>query len=133
MKKLSRTLLKFGRIFNRGQQGISLVEALVSVVILGGGILTLSLAMSSGVLAVRENDRQSVAQGLARAQLEYTKSYAYNPSASSYPTVSAPEGYSLTVGVTSVPDANNNIQKITANVSYNSAVIVTAEDYKVNR
>ncbi|HTY82359.1 MAG TPA: hypothetical protein VMB24_06215 [Dehalococcoidales bacterium] len=126
-------LLTSGRIFNRGQRGISLVEAAVSVALLGGGILTLVLSMSSGVLAVKQNDHQTIAQGLARAQMEYTKSYAYNPSATTYPSVSAPEGYQISVGVLPVSDADNNIQKITANITYNSAVIISAEDYKINR
>ena len=132
MKRLLKGLPK---TFNKqGERGVTLVEALVAVAVLGGGILTLVLAMSSGALAVKENDRQSVAQGLARAQLEYTKSYAYNPSASTYPTVSAPDGYGISVGVTRVPDTgSNNIQKITANVTFNDATIMTAEDYKVKR
>jgi Tfp pilus assembly protein PilV len=133
MRNMRSKLLNISRIFDRGQRGISLVEAMVSVALLGGGILTLVMAMSSGVMAVKENDQQSIGQGLARAQLEYTKSYVYNPSASSYPIINAPEGYSLEVSVASVPDTNNNLQKITTDVYYNSAVVVTAEDYKVNR
>jgi Tfp pilus assembly protein PilV len=133
MNRNSWNLLKLFRNFEPGQRGVSLVEAAVSIALLGGGILTLMFAMSTGTLAVKENDQQSIAQGLVRAQLEYTKSRPYNPSASSYPTVDTPDGYSLSVGVASVPDTNNNIQKITAVVSYNNAVVVSAEDYKVNR
>jgi type II secretory pathway pseudopilin PulG len=131
MKNALRRLCK--TLIDRGERGITLVESLVAIAILGGGILTLVLAMSSGALAVRENDRQSIAQGLARAQLEYTKSYAFNPSATTYPAVSAPEGYAVAVVVAPVPGTNSNIQKITANVTRDGAVVITAEDYKVNR
>jgi type II secretory pathway pseudopilin PulG len=126
-KRFIRTLA------GRGERGITMVESLVAIAILGGGILTLVLAMSSGALAVKENDRQSVAQGLVRAQLEYTKSCAYNPSASTYPTVAAPAGYSVSVEVSPVPGTGTNIQKISARVFYDSVVVITAEDYKVNR
>lgn len=131
MKNALRHL--YQTLIARGERGITLVESLVAIAILGGGILTLVLAMSSGALAVRENDRQSIAQGLARTQLEYIKSYAYNPSATTYPAVSAPDGYAIAVAVAAVPGTNSNIQKITANVIRDGAVVITAEDYKVNR
>jgi type II secretory pathway pseudopilin PulG len=118
---------------SHGERGITLVESLIAVAVLGGGILTLVLCMSSGALAVNENDRQSVAQGLVRAQLEHTKSYAYDSGASTYPTVSPPSGYSVSVNVTAVPGADSDIQKITATVTYGGAAIMAAEDYKVNR
>jgi type II secretory pathway pseudopilin PulG len=121
------------RFFKRGERGISLVECIVAIAILGGAVLTLVLTMSGGALAVRENDRQAVAQGLARTQLEYVKNHAYDPGATTYPAVSVPEGYGISVGVTAVPGAGADIQKITANVTRDGAVILSAEDYKVNR
>ena len=47
--------------------------------------------------------------------------------------MSAPDGYGISVAVAAVPGTNSNIQKITANVTRDGAVIMTAEDYKVNR
>jgi type II secretory pathway pseudopilin PulG len=117
----------------RGEGGITLVESLVAIAILGGGVLTMILAMSGGALAVGENDHEVTAQSLARTQLEYTKNYAYNPGATTYPTISAPAGYSISVGVAPVPNTNTDIQKITANISLNGAVIMTVADYKVKR
>jgi type II secretory pathway pseudopilin PulG len=131
---LKRALIKLGNIFsNRGERGITLVESLVAIAILGGGVITLILTMSGGALAIQENDEQAVAQSLARTQLEYTKSYAYDPGATTYPAVSAPDGYGILVGVTTAPGGDGNIQKITANVTRDGAVIMTTEDYKVNR
>jgi type II secretory pathway pseudopilin PulG len=131
MKNVLRRLGKI--LINRGEKGMTLVESLVAIAMLGGGVLTLVLALSSGALALQENDQESIAQGLARTQLEYVKNYTYNPGATSYPIVSAPEGYSIAVGVTIVPDTNSNIQKITASVIRDGVIIMTAEDYKVNR
>jgi type II secretory pathway pseudopilin PulG len=130
---LKRSLAQLRKVFTGREAGITLVESLVAIAILGGGVLTLVLAMSGGALAVQENARQAAAQGLARTQLEYTKSYPYDPGATSYPAVSAPEGYSITVGVSSVPGADADIQKITADVSRDGVPVLTAEDYKVNR
>jgi hypothetical protein len=119
--------------FSREERGTSLVESLLAIAILGGGILTIVLAMSSGALAIQENDEQAVAQSLARTQMEYVKNCAYDAGAVTYPAVSAPESYSINVGVSATPDGDGEIQKITANVTRKGAVILTAEDYKVNR
>jgi len=91
------------------------------------------LAMSGGVLAVSENGQEVAAQELARTQMEYIKSYTYNPGATTYPTVNVPEGYSISIGVNTVPNTNTDIQKVTANISRNGAVIMAVTDYKVNR
>jgi type II secretory pathway pseudopilin PulG len=132
---MKRVLIPLSKIlFNRGERGITLVESIVAIAILGGGIITMVITMSGGALAVRTNDQMAIAQGLARTQLEYVKNHTYDSGATTYPSVSVPDGYSITVGVTTVPPgAGPYIQKITTNVTRDGAVIMTAEDYKVNR
>jgi prepilin-type N-terminal cleavage/methylation domain-containing protein len=131
---MNKIIIRLSNILsNRQERGMTLVESLVAIAILGGGVLTLVLTMSGGALAVRENEQQAIAQSLARTQLEYTKNCAYEPGATTYPAVSAPEGYSISVGVIAVQGGNGYIQKITANVTRDGAIILKAEDYKVNR
>ncbi len=123
-----------GRLpWHRDEKGIVLVESLVAVAIVGTTIVTFAAALATGSLAVRENDQEVVAQSLARTQLEYTKGYAYDPLATTYPTVTAPPGYVITVTVSSIPDTNSNIQKITADISREGEPVMTIVDYKVNR
>jgi type II secretory pathway pseudopilin PulG len=117
----------------KGQIGLGLVETLVAVAVLGTSVVAFISGLSAGSLAIREQDRTMVAQGLAQTQLEYTKSYAYNAGASTYPTVSAPPGYSISVGVSAVPNTDTNMQKITVTVSREDAATVTIEGYKANR
>ena len=112
---------------------MSLVEGLVSIGILGGVVLVMIFGMSGGALAVKENGQETTVQNLARTQMEYIKSYPYNPSATTYPTIAVPPEYSIVVTVTSVPDTNTNIQKVTANISRNSKLLMTVSDYKGNR
>jgi hypothetical protein len=130
---LNRFLTQAIYKLHRDERGTTLVEALFAIAILGGGILTIILAMSTGALAIQENDEQAVAQSLARTQLEYVKNFAYDAGAVTYPVVSAPEGYSINVVVSATPDGDGEIQKITADVTREGTVILTAEDYKVNR
>ena len=123
------------RVKNRtqGQKGLGLVETLVGVAILGTSVVAFVNALSAGSIAVGKQDEEVVAQSLVQTQLEYTKSYAYDPEATTYPTVETPEGYTISVGVTSVPDTDTDIQKITVTISRDSENILTVSDYKVNR
>ena len=98
-----------------GERGMTLLEALVSIGILGVVVIMMVFAMSGGAIAVNENEEQMTVQNLARNQMEYIKNLAYDSGASTYPTISTPPEYSITVSVTSVPDTNDNIQKVTSN------------------
>ncbi len=117
----------------RDERGLALMESLIAVAVLGTTVLAFTVALATGALGIRENDQEVVAQGLARTQLEYTKSYAYIPSATTYPTVTTPSGYAISVTVASVPSTNANIQKITANITRDGNLVMTINDYKVNR
>ena len=125
--------LTWARHRAREQEGLGLVETLVAVAILGTSVVAFVTALSAGSIAVGEHDREAVAQGLAQSQLEYTKSYTYNPGAATYPLVAAPEGYTLSVGVSYVPYTDTDIQKITVTVNHDGEEIIQVEDYKVNR
>ncbi len=116
-----------------GQKGMTMLEALVSIGILGGVVMTFIFGMSGGALAVKENGQELTVQNLARNQMEYIKSCAYTVNATTYPKISTPPGYSISVGVKAVPGASNNIQKVTANISRESILLMTVSDYKVNR
>jgi type II secretory pathway pseudopilin PulG len=117
----------------RDQRGLGLVETLVAVAILGTSVVAFAAGLAAGSISVREQDEIAVSQGLAQSQLEYTKSYAYNTGALTYPTVAAPAGYSIAVAVSAVPGTDTDIQKITVTVSREGRDVITVADYKVNR
>jgi type II secretory pathway pseudopilin PulG len=110
-----------------------LVECLITVAIVAVSVTAFAVALSTGSLAVGKNDERTTAQILARAQMEYTKGYTYDPDAATYPTVNATEGYSIAVSVATVPDTDDNIQKVTANISRGDQVLLSVSEYKVNR
>lgn len=115
------------------EKGLTMVESLVTIAIVGVAVVAFAIALSTGSLAVNESDQEVMVQSLARTQLEYIKGYPYDPEATTYPTVNTTDNYSISVAVTSIPDTDANIQKITANISREGQVILTVEDYKVNR
>ena len=126
---------RFTGIRNRAQiqTGLGLVETLVGVAILGTSVVAFVTALSAGSIAVAEQDEAVATQNLAQNQMEYTKSYPYDTEAITYPAIDAPEGYSVSVAVTSVPDTDDNIQRITVTVSRGSEPVITLADYKMNR
>lgn len=117
----------------RDEKGLTMVESVVTIAIVGVAVVAFAVALSTGSLAVNESDQEVMVQSLARTQLEYIKGYPYDPEATTYPTVNTTDNYSISVAVTSIPDTDANIQKITANISREGQVLLTVEDYKVNR
>ncbi len=132
---LAMTWLARARGWVQDERGLGLVESLAAVAILGVVVAAFVVALSSGTIAVRKGDQEVVAQSLAQTQLEYVKGYPYDPAATTYPTVDTPEGYSISVEVGSIPEAEGetNIQKITVTISRDGEDILIVEDYKVNR
>lgn len=126
---------KFKQLIERVQvqSGFGLAETLVAVAILGTAVVSFVVSLSTGSLAVNEQDREAGAQNLAQTQMEYTKNYTFNPAAATYPTVAAPAGYTVNVSVGPVAGTDANMQKITVNVLQNGASVFLISDYKVNR
>ena len=117
----------------QSQSGMSLVESVVAIGILGIAITAFVTGLSTGSISVREMEQQTIAQRMVRTQLEYVKSYAFEPGAATYPVVSTPEGYTVSVDVTAVPGGDTSIQKITVVVRREGEDLLSVEDYKVDR
>ena len=130
----------------KDERGLGLVESVVAVAILGIAMVSFVTALSTGSIAVREGDQETVAQSLAHAQMEYVKSYPYQREAVTYPyayiydetynpdPIILPEGYDIHVAVSSIPEAAaTDIQKITVTISREGVDRLTVDNYKVNR
>jgi prepilin-type N-terminal cleavage/methylation domain-containing protein len=117
----------------KNQKGISLVEVMVALAILGTAVAAFVIALSTGSLTITEQNKETTSQSLAQTQMEYTKNYTYAVGAVTYPVLPPPATYSVTIGVMAVPGADTNIQKITVTVFKESKNVLTVTDYKVNR
>ena len=126
------------------EEGTTLVEELVTVAIIGIGIVILVAMITTGVVGVRQVDDRVLAESLARSQLEIIKDAAYqaDPVSVPYPAVAPIANYSVAVGieywnassstfVSSVWD--DGLQKITVTVSSAGTPLVQTADYKVDR
>ncbi len=117
----------------RKQRGSSMPETLVGMGILGIVGVCFLTSLTTGIHAVGTVDAQATAQLLAQVQMEDTKNQDYLVAPTTYPTtVNAPDGYSVTVAALSLPDADDDIQKIEVTVRHEGRVLIVLEDYKVN-
>ncbi len=115
------------------ESGVSLLETLVALAILGLIAVAFLGGLTTAARATIIADEQATAESLARSQMEYVKSYTYDSEATTYPIVDTPEGYAVFVEVSSIPDTDADIQKITVTVNRGSKLVLTVEGYKVNR
>jgi type II secretory pathway pseudopilin PulG len=120
-----------GRFFN--EAGIGLVESLVAIAILGVGVTAFLTDLSAGSMAVKTQNESVTARGLAQNQMEIVKAAPYDFTGTSYTPITAPSGYAVTLSIDSNLYSNEDIQKIAITVEHDNNVIITLEDYKVDR
>ena len=126
------------------ESGASIVEELVSIAIIGIGIVILVAMITTGAIGVHQVDDIVKADTLARSQLELIKDVPYqaDPITTPYPAVSPIPGYSVAVNIEywnassgSFQSAlrNDGLQRITVIVSSNGSPITSVAEYKVDR
>lgn len=81
--------------------GFSLVEELVSLAVIAGGIVLLLGMTATGATGVTVVTDEVNAETLARSQLELLKEAAYqpDPSSSPYPSIAAPAPYTVSTTI----------------------------------
>ncbi len=133
----SRFLNNGYRIFN-SDEGTTLVEELVSVGVIGIGIVILVAMITTGVIGVRLVDDKVLAESLARSQLELIKDSSYQ--AGPYPTVAPIPNYSVGVGIEywngpadEFGSTDYGLQRITVTVTSAGTTLVQTAEFKVNR
>jgi len=133
-------------ILRGNEAGVSLIETLIALAILG----LISAAFLSGLFTTSKAtfiaDERATAESLARSELEYVKSQDYidyaEPGHGSYELTTTPASYSA--DITAIPidpstgqplpeDQDQGIQKITVTIEHNDKSVLTVEDYKVDR
>ena len=128
----------------RNEKGATLVEELMTVAIIGLGLVILVAMITTGVVGVRNVDDRVLAESLARSQLEIIKDAAYevDPGTSPYPAAAPISGYTITVSVEywnagsgsfTPTQRNDGLQKISVIVSTGGTNIVQTAAYKVDR
>lgn len=119
----------------KSEEGFSLIEVLVSLMILALLGLAFLSALATSARATLIMDEGTTAKNLAFSQMEYIKSQDY---AASYPPAPIPDGkdyvgYSANITAESLHVPDDDIQKITVEIEHNGQVVTTLEAFKVHR
>jgi Flp pilus assembly pilin Flp len=124
--------------------GITIVEELVSIAIIGMGIVILVTMITTGVIGVQQVDDTVRSDSLARSQLELIKDAPYqaDPISSPYPAVGGLPGYLVAVNIEYWNAStgsfqsglrNDGLQRITVVVSTGGSPIKNISGFKVDR
>ena len=126
------------------EKGATIVEELVSIAIIGMGIVILIAMIMTGAVGVHQVDDSVRSDSLARSQLELIKDAAYeaDPITSPYPSVSGIPGYVVAVSIEywnatsgSFQSGlrNDGLQRITVVVSSDGSPLNSLSAFKVDR
>jgi type II secretory pathway pseudopilin PulG len=141
-----------GARLSLGQEGQGLLEVLIAVAILGIVAVAFLSALATSSSALIIADERTIAESLARSELEYIKNSAYDntnnpPQYSPNPDIDIPDGYNINIEAVRLDpeddglEDDDGIQKITVEVyrqdgpapSSEDKLILSTADYKVNR
>ena len=122
----------------RSQRGVSLIEVVIAIGLLGIVAVALANGLSGSSKALITADERTTAESLARTQMESIVLQPFSTSGN-YTVVSMPAGYQAAIGVAPVLDNGNpreNIQRVMIVISHNGKDIITGgsttlEAYKV--
>lgn len=114
---------------NSKETGTTLIEILVAAGILATSLVVLLLALSTAAQATRIAADMSTATALAQSQLETIKAAPYE-SSGSYPVISVPAGFTVTVMVSELATGK---QLVTVSVRTQGQTLAQLSMYKVDR
>lgn len=124
--------------FFRGHRGISLIETLVALAIIGAITVTFLSGLITASKAAFTADEQTTAESLAQSQMEWVKNATYVEGATQYPPALIPSGsdyinYSAVIAVEPLHNPDDGIQEITVIIKRFDETIITLEGYKRQR
>ncbi len=121
----------------KGEKGISLVETIVALGLLGIVSAVFLGSIGTAAKATMVDENQATAECLARSQIEYIKGLAYDYYATEYPadpTLDIPSGWVIpNPAAEALHGSEDGIQKVTITVQHDGETVFSVFIYKVDR
>ncbi|UCB43111.1 MAG: type II secretion system protein [Dehalococcoidales bacterium] len=121
----------------QGESGVSLIEILIGITILGLVGIAFLGGIGTSTRATIITKEQSIAESLVRSEAEYVKRYGYQYDTSEYPvdpTLTIPEGWTVpTPIVEPVHASDDGLQKVTVIAQRQGETVLSLVVYKVAR
>ncbi len=131
-------LFRKPRILTCRESGVTLLETVVALAILG----TIAVTFLSGLVittkAAFTTDERATAESLAQSQMEWAQNADYVYSATEYSPAPIPSSkdyidYAATIAAEPLDSPDAGIQKITVTVNRSGEGVITLESHKVDR
>ncbi len=131
-------LFKISGIFTSSESGVTLIETVVALAILGTIAVTFLSGLATTSRAAFIADEQATAESLAESQMECAKNVNYSYEATEYspaPIPSDKDYLNYTAAITAEPlyNPDDGIQRITITVKRSNKEVIKLEGYKVDR
>ena len=125
-------LFKLFKKLCRRESGLTLIEMLVALTILGITAVAFSNGLNSASAITFSEDQRESAKNLAEIQMEYAKDQYYAASYDPAPIPDEYQFYSANISVGYLDSRDGNIQKITVIIKFQDHEVTRLEGYKVN-
>ena len=117
----------------RNHRGSMLLESVIAVGILGTVLSTSIHVLATGSRAIGTVQALTTAQGIARSQLEYTKSISYCAPPCSYATIDVPTPYTVTAEAQTYSETDTNLEYVVVTVYKDGRSLTQIKELRVNR
>ncbi|MBI2831010.1 MAG: type II secretion system protein [Chloroflexi bacterium] len=130
--------IRTARILKSGEQGATLIETLVALMVLGAIAVAFLSGLATSLKATATVNRHVNADSIAQSQMEALKGAAYVSGPNGYSAAPLPSGeeysnYSVVIAAAPLHNPDDGIQKLTVTVRHSGIDVTTLAGYKVNR
>lgn len=130
VRHLSRPGGRWSRWGMRGCRGGPLIETVLAMSVFALVGTTVLAGLSGTYRSGAATRQQSIAENIARNQMEYAFSLPYQDPISAYPPISTPLGYTATAIAQEFLPGEVNIELVVVTVQYSGADILALESLR---
>ncbi len=131
-------LLRILGKFTGRESGVTFIETVVALAILGVIAVTFLNGLTTTSKSVFIADEHTTAESLAQSQMEWVKNASYSYNATTYSSAPIPSGkdylnYSTLITAEPLRSPDDGIQKITVTIKRSDKGVTILEGYKADR